>query len=334
MDSPPAGKQQSEVAATTPTISKQPPKPSESEDALKVAELLIHISELEHSLDQESKKLNKEKDAKRKLYSSLVKLAKELKKQRVESRNLLAQAQYASQAWYEGGMWRAPSLLPGVEQHSNNNNNDNKHSRQSQRARLRESIGLSELFFNLVIVTAFTRVGMNVSQRGRLTLDGFLYFAVVWMIWTKDVNYSTRFDSTDLFSQLINLLTCFATLFGSLSMQSSIDSVDGTRIMGMAAFVALLHFILHVRIAVCYRNADDLLGRKAKNYAVYASIKLFLEVATWVVGIVWPFTPFANWPYLLNRRWVFFVGALAFSMRVPGAFLANDFHGEWLLLLL
>lgn len=56
--------------------------------------------------------LQREKAAKRKMYSYLVKIADELKALREESDHLRNAADYSRKAWYEGGMWRGPNVLP------------------------------------------------------------------------------------------------------------------------------------------------------------------------------------------------------------------------------
>ena len=104
------------------------------------------------------KEVKKEKAGKRKLYLSLVKLAEELKKLRSESAPLEERAQYRNQTWYEGGLWRAPQVLPEVQRNVSD----------YQRARPREAISLSDMFLNLVIVTGFTRVGLAITSVGRL----------------------------------------------------------------------------------------------------------------------------------------------------------------------
>lgn len=58
--------------------------------------------------------LQREKAAKRKMYSYLVKIADELKTLRTESEQLIHASEYARKAWYEGGMWRGPNVLPGA----------------------------------------------------------------------------------------------------------------------------------------------------------------------------------------------------------------------------
>ena len=58
--------------------------------------------------------IQREKAAKRKMYGYLVKIADELKTLRTESEQLINAAEYARRAWYEGGMWRGPNVLPGA----------------------------------------------------------------------------------------------------------------------------------------------------------------------------------------------------------------------------
>lgn len=286
---------------TTPTKSKT----STTTETIGPEEQLA-MTEQELALAREQ--LITEKAAKRKLYSSLVKLANELKKTRSDFVPLQAQADYAAQSWYQGGMWRRPEVLPGVQQ-------------QQDRPISRQAIGLSDLFFNLVTVTAFTRVGMAVSQRNGLDVASLLYFGVFWMIWSKETSYSTRFDTTDLSAQLVTLLTCFALIFGSLSTTSPINSEDGTRIMMVAAFCAILHFFLHIRVAMWYHDAiPDSIDAHVRSYAILTMILTFLETVTWVVGIVVV-------PTDSKYRWVVFLVGVILSMRAPRSFLSNDFHG-------
>lgn len=216
---------------------------------------------------------------------------------------------YANQSWYEGGMWRAPTILPGV-------------ASQQVKTVLREATGLSDLFFNLVIVTAFTRVGISVAETGSLSLSAFLYFAVFWMIWTKDINYSTRFDSTDLSFEVVNVLSCIAVIFGSLSTNAPLQSDGCTRVMMMAGFVAILHIILHIRVAVYYRSAEpQSIEEMAKKHAIFSIVTTVCETATWTAGILLP--------EMLGQRWIIFVVAIFFSVaRLPKNFLDNDFHGK------
>jgi hypothetical protein len=249
-----------------------------------------------------------EKAGKRKLFHSLVKLASELKRVRNEANPLREHAAYANQTWYEGGMWRAPTVLPGVQQ------------QRGKIARLREAISLSDLFLNLVIVTAFTRVGVAITQSGTLSYTSLLYFAIFWTIWNKEASYSTRFDTTDLSAQAGTLVTCFAVLFASLSVDSSLQSVDGTRIMMMAAFCALLHCGLMGRVYWWHRAAAfNSLEHHVQRYAYYNLILNLIEAAIWISGILAPQD--------LTYRWVFFLSGVLCSLRIPRAFMGNDFHG-------
>ncbi|KAL3944565.1 MAG: hypothetical protein SGBAC_001331, partial [Bacillariaceae sp.] len=151
------------------------------------------------------KLLAQEKEGKRKLFHALVKLVGELKIYKGGQ----GPNQTNNQAWYEGGLWRAPRVLPNIETQTQN---------KDDRTRVRQAVSLSDLFFNLVIVTAFTRVGLAITRSGMVTTDSFLYFAVFWTIWSKEASYTTRFDTTDLSAKAGTLVTCFAVLLASLSV--------------------------------------------------------------------------------------------------------------------
>ena len=99
-----------------------------------------------------------EKAGKRKLFHSMVKLANELRKMRETSEQVEEERQFLERNWYEGGLWRAPSVLPTVSS-----------ANPLRTARL-TAISLSDLFFNLVIVTAFTSPSaVSASASGRNT---------------------------------------------------------------------------------------------------------------------------------------------------------------------
>jgi hypothetical protein len=327
---------------------------------------------LEEQLQQVKEQIAVEKAGKRKLFHSLVKLANELRRTKSESVPLLEQAKYADKNWYEGGMWRAPELLPGVAVLAQEQQTDLRRSMggtvtpsismlpqqkkggagQQSMMRIRPAISLSDLFFNLVIVTAFTRVGVAISQQSVMqhallsddSISSLLYFAVFWNVWSKEASYSTRFDTTDLSATVETLVTCFGVLFGSLSVQAPINSTDGTRIMMMAAFVAGLHCFLHIRVAVSASAGasgvssniaasstesspsstlslqQTALAKTVRAYALFNVLMTSLEMVTWCIGI---FVLGEDFKY----RWAIFLTGIVLSLRVPRAFMANDFHG-------
>ena len=296
--------------------------------------------------------VEQEKAGKRKLFHSLVKVASELRRVRDESEPLLEQRDYADKNWYDGGIWRAPTVLPGV------------FAQSFRTSRLRESFSLKDLFFGLTIVTAYTRVGVAISKEGFVDVNSLLYFAVFWSVSGKEASYSTRFDTTDLSAQAVTLVTCFAVLFASLSVQQPINSIDGTRVMVMAAFVAALHILLYARVLVAehwsgdggddndadkdednnshtrkYRTATsfgstEVLAEikkeyrpKVRTFSIFSLGMCLCELLVWIVGI---FAVPSDWPH----RWIIFLGGILLAFRVPRSFLPSDFHGMWLLLLL
>ena len=333
-------------AASSDEILVTPKKTKSSKSMTPGSGFVVSLAE-ELRLAQEQ--IAVEKAGKRKLFNSLVKVANELRKTREEQQQAKRDTEAAERTWYDGGLWRAPQILASVQQdHPSTHPASQPHTRtgtssssshknaSSPSRGVREAISLSDLFFHLVIVTAFTRVGVAISNMGYVDLKSFLYFAIFWNIWSKEASYTSRFDTTDLSAQVENLVTCFAVLFGSLSVSADINSVDGTRIMIMASAVAILHCALHIRVAISNyrgqtvspatltttseRTVVNPLTRHVFNYALFIIIATALEAATWMVGI---FVFSNDWPY----RWCVVVAGIVLGLRVPRAFLANDFHG-------
>lgn len=281
------------------------------------------LETLETELAEVQSSLTNEKNAKQKIFLSLVKLAKELKHTKAESDVLHEAAAYANRAWYEGGIWRAPQLLPSAlrDAATSSGGAGIGGSATQDQTIMREPVSLTDLFLDLVIVVAFSRVGNGIEMKGRIDGESIAFFAVFWLIWLKEASYSTRFDTSDLSSQMETLVTCFAVLFGSLSSSNmSFHSSDATRIMMVAAFVAVLHFLLHWRVASMYRFSEvDSEGYMAKRYASFIMAMTASEFCVWMVGII-------VLPESSPFRWVVFLVGILFSLRVPKAFLANDFH--------
>jgi Bacterial low temperature requirement A protein (LtrA) len=319
-------------------------------------------ADLPGQLEYYKEQIALEKAGKRKLFHSLVKLANELRKMKDRATPMEEQREYYyNRPWYQGGMWRAPAVLPALEiletaaaesghpiqQHQMPQEPDPNFQLQQMQQQpfdaqpdksfgllLASPISLSDLFFSLVVVTAFTRVGVGVSQKGALELFHLLYFAVFWTVWSKEASYSTRFDTTDLSASVTTLVTSLAVLFACLSSQAPIPTNDGTRIMIMAGSVAILHCLLHVRVAMTTFDrpaldpvsaasavpATDALTHHVRAYAIYNIAMNACEAVTWGVGI---FILPVNWEY----RWTIFLLGIVFALRIPRAFLSNDFHG-------
>jgi Bacterial low temperature requirement A protein (LtrA) len=291
---------------------------------------------LELQLKQAQNQIHQEKAGKRKIFHSLVKIANELKRARQESAPLMEANEYANQPWYEGGIWRNQvQVLPGVAR-------PQSAQHMHQRSRGVDAVSLSDLFSDLVIVTAFTRVGQAVSSNQGIDLATLLYFAVFFNIWSKEASYSSRFDTSDLSAKMSTLVTCFAVLFGSLSASAPLESTGATRIMMVAAFVAILNCLLHVRIAIVFaaETANDIISAAAppksrqsvirvqdtrhhvRSYATFNIVMTLLEASVWIMGIV-VFPEESHW------RWAIFALGILLALRVPRAFLANDFHGTY-----
>ena len=231
--------------STTTNTSTSSPMTLERKKYLKVKEKLRH----------RKIELKTEKESKIKLYKGLIKLASELKQTKGQLDAMKLIQSQEDKTWYQGGMWRGPELLPSIAAKATQQQQQLQPGQTLQPtqppALNKEAVSLSDLFFDLVIVTAFTRVGLAIQDTGSLHLPQFFYFVIFWLIWGKEASFSTRFDTTDLSSQMSTLLTCFAVLFGSLGSKSDFDSGECTSVMVVALFVALLHFFLHLRYE-CY----------------------------------------------------------------------------------
>jgi len=101
----------------------------------------------------------------------------------------------------------------------------------------------------------------------------------------------------------------------------------------------VLHCCLHIRVAISVRTggfatvqeegsneiaatpAAAMLERHVMSYAVFNTVMNALEALVWFIGLTW--FP-VDWEY----RWCIFLVGLLMSLRVPGAFLANDFRGR------
>lgn len=256
--------------------------------------------------------IKKEKAGKRKLFHALHKLAGELKKVKKKSAGLQDEEAYRNTAWYQGGLWRAPQVLPEAQREVST----------QDRTRPRDAISLSDMFFNLVVVVGFTRVGLAITHTSQIKAEDVLYFATFWTIWGKEASYSSRFDTTDLSAKVETLLSCFAVLFASLSVSLPMDSEGGARIMYMAGFVSFLHFCLMARVLWWYREVTSYsVDQHVRTHALYNTLMNLLETCTWILGAF--LVP-------VSYRWIVFIVAVALALRVPRAFLANDFHGAFL----
>ena len=136
------------------------------QEEIKIQQQLLEqqLNELAEQLDKANRQIHQEKAGKRKIFHSLVKLANELKRSK----------EATPQPWYEGGLWRNQvQVLPGVG---------------NPGARGTEAVSLSDLFLDLVIVTAFTRVGEAISNSQHISMETVLYFGVFWTIWSKEAH--------------------------------------------------------------------------------------------------------------------------------------------------
>jgi len=290
------------------------------------ASLQLTMEKLERELDDTKTALLRDRESKRRMYLFMSKMAKELKKARTDLETFQKDIQFEKKRWYQGGMWRTPELLPGLGESMTSlsgleGSQQLRGSGRGERMCAGRDLNPSDLFLTLVIVTAFSRVGVAVQTRGRVDAPVIAFFAVFWSIWVKETSYSSRFDATDLSSIVETMFTCFAVLFGCISCTETFQSVEATRIMMVAAFVAGLHFLLHYRVYRLYRANASFEAVNVRRYARYIMWTTALEMAVWIFGIL--FVPVGH-----SFRWAVFLLAILLGLRSPASFLHSDFIAE------
>ncbi len=284
--------------------------------------LEMTIEKLERELDDTKDALMRDRESKRRMYLFMSKMARELKKTRSDLESFQKDIQFERKRWYKGGMWRTPEVLPGLGESISTARLEGAEfgPMRSERYCGSRSLDPSDLFLTLVIVTAFSRVGVAVQTRGGVDAPVVAFFAVFWSIWVKETSYSSRFDATDLSSIVETMFTCFAVLFGCISCTETFQSVEATRIMMVAAFVAGLHFLLHYRVYRLYRTNTTMEAINVRRYARYIMWTTALEAAVWLFGIL--FVPVGH-----SFRWAIFLLAVLLGLRSPASFLHSDFIG-------
>lgn len=293
--------------------------------------LIKYLNKAEKDLQSAKENTKVEKEAKKKLYGSLVKLAQELKKTKQENEELIERSQMDalqpalkrsspqmddmnSNSWYKGGLWRTPELLPGLIEVEGDNNENGSRVRG-----FREEISFTDLFLDLIVVTAFSRVGSSIKDYG-LSWPALTFFCIFLQIWRKETAYATRFDNTDLSSTLSTLMNSFAILFGSISADSdNFHNEDSTRIMAVAAFAALLHLWLHLRVYAKFQGRPGVEHALARKYAGLTVLTSLVEAIIWLYGIYY-MDPNSKY------RWTVFATGILASIKIPRVFLPNDFH--------
>lgn len=305
--------------------------------------LVRHLNRAEKDLAHAKQSVKTEKEAKRKLYSSLVKIAQELEKTKTEhaelqaivetnasleakmntaanissnvggvfsSRSVRSSDNFLYELSSQPVFWREPQLLPGLTEYSSSKNRS---------LQLSEEISFTDLFLDVVVVTGFSRVGFSIHDYG-LNWAAFAFFCIFLQIWGKEAAYSTRFDTTDSASIIITLLNSFLILFGTISADSdTFQSEDGTRMMMVAASSSFLYLLQHVKIVSTFWNKMGVENVLARKYAIFTALASFCECSVWLFGIY----------YLANDspyRWVVFLVGILVSIRIPRSFLPNDFH--------
>src|SRR5258707_9677914 len=101
----------------------------------------------------------------------------------------------------------------------------------------------TELFFDLIFVAAVAQVGTPFSHD--YTSAGLLrycfLFVLIWMAWSGNTLFFTRFDTDDLLQRLFTLIQSFIAAVMAANAKDALDSVSSA---GFGAAYASMRVIL------------------------------------------------------------------------------------------
>jgi len=129
-----------------------------------------------------------------------------------------------------------------------------------------------ELFFDLIFVAAVAQVGQALAAEYSwpgLLRYSFL-FVLIWLAWSGNTLYATRFETDDLVQRLLILLQSFVAAVMAANSKEALDSVDAA---GFGAAYAGMRVILIMQYLRARRVAAtrQLTTRYAAGYTVSAS---------------------------------------------------------------
>ena len=162
--------------------------------------------------------------------------------------------------WYKGGLWQKPRLIPSDTS---------------------KSVTTTELFFDLIYATAIARLG-DFLRGDELNLISYcLYFLTIWFFWQTSTEYSTRFNTDDLFNKLFVLLYIFGVIGLTIHL-SDLNDYNNEWYFGLCA--CWLRFITgttYVRIALHVPEA--------RIHGIYMAIISYLNVIIWSYYLYSPY---------------------------------------------
>jgi len=132
-----------------------------------------------------------------------------------------------------------------------------------------------ELFFDLIFVAAIAQVGTPLSHDYALAglLRYTVLFVLIWLAWTGNTLYFTRFDTDDLLQRVFTLIQSF---IAAVMAANAKDTLDSTSSAGFGAAYAGMRVILVLQYLRARRVPQTrvLTTRYAVGFGMAASIWL------------------------------------------------------------
>lgn len=170
-------------------------------------------------------------------------------------------------SWWHGGLWQTPRLMV-----------DEDETEEEER-----QMTMTELFFDLVFVTAVARLGEDMKALEINLMEYIVYFLVVWTMWTTSTQYATRFHSDDMSHKVFFALYMIGLVGLAMHIQGGLHgSEHHDNAVGFALSAAFIRFLTG-----CYGlRIGYYLPEKALGYGVWTGFVQFSAVFIWLSTLV------------------------------------------------
>lgn len=178
-----------------------------------------------------------------------------------------------------GSLWKPPQLIRGENVDENQD--------------LEREGSWSELFFDLIFVTAISRLGELYREGSLPGREYILLFTIVWVYWWQSSEFMNRFHSDDLSSKLYLLLFQGSLVGIALNVEGAIDGDNSHAFVCFAAMINLIHLLTYLRIYIYFRGlgAEDTSGGQERKVVGFARQHVYMNLvflAVWAAAYTVP----------------------------------------------
>eukprot|EP00656_Telonema_subtile_P007131 TRINITY_DN13339_c0_g1_i2.p1 TRINITY_DN13339_c0_g1~~TRINITY_DN13339_c0_g1_i2.p1 ORF type:complete len:556 (+),score=108.70 TRINITY_DN13339_c0_g1_i2:36-1703(+) len=215
--------------------------------------------------------------------------------------------------WYENGLWQPPKLMRGPK-------GDSFKLADIELVAERE-MSWSELFYDLIFVTAVAKVGEELKG-GHFTVGVYiLYILTVFGFWASSTNYGTRFHADDISSKGYFSLQMMGMVGISMNIPGSYgeDTSSLAALASSAAFIRGFEFLMHVRIARHFHvnptaTVAEVGFNRVVRYGFENALGALVQAILWLaLAIGWISMSHSLWVFGADLFWRNFKSLLAFS---------------------